>query len=315
MSVSLSLCDSLSLRFSLSLTSALLPFSLSHLPSFDSLSLSLSLLSPSLLVQEHHRRRHPLHMRTIANQQPISSYLVVTIHHWGTSQKCGESIVGSFNSDKAIVFPYNEVCDSTLNLSMSLKIGQGSYGSVYLGKLRGDDVAIKQMNDTKSKEFMSELNILCRVHHTNLIKLIGYATGGDSLFLVYELAQNGALSDHLHNPAIRGFKPLPWTTRVHIALDAAKGLEYIHLYTKPYYIHRDVKSSNILLDSSFHAKMLSILENNDPFTELSQCIDLTLTHYHKDSLLQLLSIRCSSIIGGFVSLITVPENGMLLFIA
>ncbi|XP_028114525.1 uncharacterized protein LOC114312484 isoform X4 [Camellia sinensis] len=142
-------------------------------------------------------------MRTIANQQPISSYLVVTIHHWGTSQKCGESIVGSFNSDKAIVFPYNEVCDSTLNLSMSLKIGQGSYGSVYLGKLRGDDVAIKQMNDTKSKEFMSELNILCRVHHTNLIKLIGYATGGDSLFLVYELAQNGALSDHLHNPAIR----------------------------------------------------------------------------------------------------------------
>ncbi|XP_028114522.1 putative leucine-rich repeat receptor-like serine/threonine-protein kinase At2g19230 isoform X2 [Camellia sinensis] len=203
MSVSLSLCDSLSLRFSLSLTSALLPFSLSHLPSFDSLSLSLSLLSPSLLVQEHHRRRHPLHMRTIANQQPISSYLVVTIHHWGTSQKCGESIVGSFNSDKAIVFPYNEVCDSTLNLSMSLKIGQGSYGSVYLGKLRGDDVAIKQMNDTKSKEFMSELNILCRVHHTNLIKLIGYATGGDSLFLVYELAQNGALSDHLHNPAIR----------------------------------------------------------------------------------------------------------------
>ncbi|GMP97297.1 hypothetical protein CsSME_00045608 [Camellia sinensis var. sinensis] len=107
-------------------------------------------------------------MRTIANQQPISSYLVVTIHHWGTSQKCGESIVGSFNSDKAIVFPYNEVCDATLNLSMSLKIGQGSYGSVYLGKLRGDDVAIKQMNDTKSKEFMSELNILCRVHHTNL---------------------------------------------------------------------------------------------------------------------------------------------------
>ncbi|CAL5440285.1 unnamed protein product [Camellia sinensis] len=291
--------------------------------------------------------------------------------------KCGESIVASFNSDKATVFPYNEVCDATSNLSMSLKIGQGSYGSVYLGKLRGDDVAIKQMNNTKSKEFMSELNILCRVHHTNLIKLIGYAAGGDSLFLVYELAQNGALSDHLHNPTVGGFKPLPWTTRVQIALDAAKGLEYIHLYTKPYYIHRDVKSSNILLDSAFHAKiadfglvkllehapdadtaasrivgtfgylapeyvrdgrittksdvysfgvvlmelltgqpalsrdaspgniqyiehrslveyMLSVLENNDPFTELSQCIDPTLTHYHKDSLLQmaLLSKDC-----------------------
>ncbi|KAL7187436.1 hypothetical protein ACSBR1_037502 [Camellia fascicularis] len=307
----------------------------------------------------------------------FSGDITISGRDFDNQKECGESIVASFNSDKATVFPYNEVCDATLNLSMSLKIGQGSYGSVYLGKLRGDDVAIKQMNNTKSKEFMSELNILCRVHHTNLIKLIGYAAGGDSLFLVYELAQNGALSDHLHNPAVRGFKPLPWTTRVQIALDAAKGLEYIHLYTKPYYVHRDVKSSNILLDSAFHAKiadfglvkllehapdadtaasrivgtfgylapeyvrdgrittksdvysfgvvlmelltgqpalsrdaspgniqyiehrslveyMLSVLENNDPFTELSQCIDPTLTHYHKDSLLQmaLLSKDC-----------------------
>ncbi|KAJ0030062.1 hypothetical protein Pint_12378 [Pistacia integerrima] len=165
--------------------------------------------------------------------------------------KFEESVVSSFSSEKATVFPYHEVRDATSNFRTSLKIGQGSYGSVYLGKLRGMDVAIKQMKNTKSKEFLSELNILCRVHHSNLIELIGYAAGGESLFLIYEYAQNGALSDHLHKPS----KPLAWTTRVQIALDAAKGLEYIHEHTKPYYVHRDVKTSNILLDSNFRAKI------------------------------------------------------------
>ncbi|XP_039051346.1 lysM domain receptor-like kinase 3 [Hibiscus syriacus] len=170
-------------------------------------------------------------------------------------KKSGGKIVCSFSYDKAIEFPYNEVRDATSNFSSSLKIGQGSCGSVYLGKIRGNDVAVKQMKNTKTKEFVSEINILCKVHHSNLIELIGYAAGGDSLFLVYEFAQNGALSDHLHGFTRRGYNPLGWTMRVRIAMDAAKGLEYIHKYTKPYYVHRDVKTSNILLDSSFRAKI------------------------------------------------------------
>ncbi|XP_028108627.1 lysM domain receptor-like kinase 3 isoform X3 [Camellia sinensis] len=238
--------------------------------------------------------------------------------------KCGETIVASFNSDKATVFPYNEVCDATLNLSMSLKIGQGSYGSVYLGKLRGDDVAIKQMNNTKSKEFMSELNILCRVHHTNLIKLIGYAAGGDSLFLVYELAQNGALSDHLHNPTIADFGLVKLLEHAPDADTAASRIVGTFGYLAPEYVRdgrittksdvysfgvvlmelltgqpalsRDASPGNIqyVEHRSLVEYMLSVLENNDPFTELSQCIDPTLTHYHKDSLLQmaLLSKDC-----------------------
>ncbi|RVX19498.1 LysM domain receptor-like kinase 3 [Vitis vinifera] len=181
----------------------------------------------------------------------LHCYLTTCSFH----KKSEESMASSFNLDKATVFSYIEVCDATCNFSMSLKIGQGSYGSVYLGKLRGIDVAIKQMKETKSKEFFSELHILSRVHHTNLIKLIGYAGGGDSLFLVYEFAQNGALSHHLHRPTARGYKPLQWTTRLQIALDAARGLEYIHEHTKPYYVHRDVKTSNILLDSNFRAKI------------------------------------------------------------
>ncbi|KAG8656875.1 hypothetical protein MANES_03G015900v8 [Manihot esculenta] len=182
-------------------------------------------------------------------------------------RKCEEHPASLLNSEKATIFPYYEIVDATSNFSVASKVGQGSYGSVYRGKLRGTDVAIKQMKDTKSKEFMSELNILCRVHHSNLIELIGYGAGGDSLFLVYEFAQNGALSDHLHNPTLRGHRPLPWITRAQIALDAAKGLEYIHEHTQPYYVHRDVKTSNILLDSNFRAKiadfgLVKLLDNS-----------------------------------------------------
>ncbi|KAK3043712.1 hypothetical protein RJ639_001908, partial [Escallonia herrerae] len=185
----------------------------------------------------------------------------------GFSAESQNSTVTSFSSDKAINFPYHEIRDATSNFSLSQKIGQGSYGTVYLGKLRGTDVAVKQMKDTKSREFLSELNMLCNVHHTNLIELIGHAVGGDSLFLVYEFAQNGALSDHLHKSSVRGkfhalkidknagFAPFPWTTRIQIALGVAKGLEYIYLHIKPYYVHRDVKTSNILLDSNFRAKV------------------------------------------------------------
>ncbi|KAK6912603.1 LysM domain [Dillenia turbinata] len=202
------------------------------------------------------------------------------------------------------------------NFNMSLKIGLGSYGSVYLGKLRGtansgihqaptianfctiQGVAIKQMKSTKSKVFFTELNILHKVHHSNLveIKLIGYSAVGECLFLVYEFAHYGALTDHLHRPILKGlnfraisnsksilvagealkthqlngvllegcyhelknshnrmlagYESLTWTTRVRIALDAAKGLEYIHMHTKPYH------TGNILLDSKFHAKTI-----------------------------------------------------------
>ncbi|KAJ6844430.1 lysM domain receptor-like kinase 3 [Iris pallida] len=156
---------------------------------------------------------------------------------------------------KRTVFPYSEVSAATSNFSESQKVGQGSYGSVYRGKLRGVVVAVKQMKDTKSKEFFAEVNVLCKVYHDNLIELIGYSAGAESLFLIYEFAQNGALSDHLHNPAAKGYKPLSWTLRVQIALDAAKGLEHLHAHVKPFYVHRDVKTSNILLDSDFRAKI------------------------------------------------------------
>ncbi|KAF4382691.1 hypothetical protein F8388_015519 [Cannabis sativa] len=111
--------------------------------------------------------------------------------------------------------------------------------------------AIKKMDMQASKEFLAELKVLTRVHHLNLVRLIGYCVEG-SLFLVYEFIENGNLSQHLRGSER---EPMPWSTRVQIALDSARGLEYIHEHTVPVYIHRDIKSANILIDKNYHAKV------------------------------------------------------------
>ncbi|PKI54364.1 hypothetical protein CRG98_025250 [Punica granatum] len=107
------------------------------------------------------------------------------------------------------------------------------------------------MDMQASREFLAELKVLTHVHHLNLVRLIGYCVEG-SLFLVYEFIENGNLSEHLRGS---NREPLPWSIRVQIALDSARGLEYIHEHTVPVYIHRDIKSANILIDRNFHGKV------------------------------------------------------------
>lgn len=102
-----------------------------------------------------------------------------------------------------------------------------------------------------TQEFLAELKVLTHVHHLNLVRLIGYCTES-SLFLVYEFIENGNLSQHLRGT---GYEPLSWVERVQIALDSARGLEYIHEHTVPVYIHRDIKSANILIDKNTRAKV------------------------------------------------------------
>lgn len=160
-----------------------------------------------------------------------------------------------FEMEKPVVFTYEEILSATDGFSDSSLLGHGTYGSVYYGLLRDQEVAIKRMTATKTKEFMSEMKVLCKVHHTNLVELIGYAASNDELFLIYEYAQKGSLRSHLHDPQNKGHTSLSWIMRVQIALDAARGLEYIHEHTKTHYVHRDIKTSNILLDGSFRAKI------------------------------------------------------------
>ncbi|CAM6082112.1 unnamed protein product [Calypogeia fissa] len=164
----------------------------------------------------------------------------------------GPSALSDFTVDKSVEFSFEELTAATNNFNVANKIGEGGYGSVYLATLRGQKTAVKRMNLQATREFLAELQVLTHVHHTNLVQLIGYCTV-DSLFLIYEYVENGTLDRHLH-----GSHNLPtvlWPDRVQIALDAARGLEYIHEHTKPTYIHRDVKSSNILIDKQLHAKV------------------------------------------------------------
>nr|AZL93824.1 LysM receptor kinase [Ceanothus thyrsiflorus] len=162
----------------------------------------------------------------------------------------GRGITG-ITIDKSVEFSYEELAQATNDFNLASKIGQGGFGAVYYAELRGEKAAIKKMDMQASKEFLAELRVLTRVHHLNLVRLIGYCVEG-SLFLVYEYIENGNLSEHLRGS---GREPLPWSTRVQIALDSARGLEYIHEHTVPVYIHRDIKSANILIDKNFHGKV------------------------------------------------------------
>ncbi|KAK1403095.1 Chitin elicitor receptor kinase 1 [Heracleum sosnowskyi] len=154
--------------------------------------------------------------------------------------------------EKSLEFSYNELAQATGNFSLAKKIGQGGFGSVYYAELRGEKVAIKKMNMQASKVFLAELKVLTNVHHLNLVRLVGYAVDG-SLSIVYEFIENGNLSQHLRD--FSGREPLSWSSRMKIALDSARGLEYIHEHTNPTYIHRDIKSANILLDGNLRAKV------------------------------------------------------------
>ncbi|KAG6398050.1 hypothetical protein SASPL_139500 [Salvia splendens] len=168
------------------------------------------------------------------------------------------TVIGTdvFEVEKPLVFTYEDILSATDGFSESNLLGHGTYGSVYYGLLKQDqEVAVKKMTATKTKEFMAEMKVLCKVHHTNLVELIGYTASGEDLFLIYEYAQKGSLKSHLHDPQNKGHTSLSWIMRLQIALDAARGLEYIHEHTKPHYVHRDIKTSNILLDGSFRAKI------------------------------------------------------------
>ncbi|KAE8722628.1 LysM domain receptor-like kinase 3 [Hibiscus syriacus] len=163
--------------------------------------------------------------------------------------------VTAFESEIPMIYSLEEIEEATDNFDERKKIGSGGYGYVYHGILGSKEVAIKKMKSNKSKEFFAELKVLCKVHHINVVELLGFASGDDHLYLVYEYVQNGSLNDHLHDPLLKGHQPLSWIARTQIALDAAKGIEYIHDHTKARYVHRDIKTSNILLDKGLRAKV------------------------------------------------------------
>ncbi|KAL6629161.1 hypothetical protein ACP70R_028926 [Stipagrostis hirtigluma subsp. patula] len=152
-------------------------------------------------------------------------------------------------------FSYRELKHITKNFSQ--EIGKGGFGTVFLGYLEnGNPVAVKVQSESSKqgrKEFLSEAQHLTRIHHKNLVSLIGYCKDKNHLAFVYEYMPEGNLNDRLR--ATSTSKPLTWEQRLQISLDAAQGLEYLHVACKPALIHRDVKSRNILLTTNLGAKI------------------------------------------------------------
>ncbi|RVW47796.1 putative LRR receptor-like serine/threonine-protein kinase [Vitis vinifera] len=149
----------------------------------------------------------------------------------------------------------SELEEATKNFSK--QIGRGSFGPVYYGKMPdGKEIAVKIMADSSShgtQQFVTEVALLSRIHHRNLVPLIGYCEDEHQRLLVYEYMHNGTLRNHIHDSTNQ--KCLDWLGRLYVAEDAAKGLEYLHTGCNPSIIHRDVKTSNILLDINMRAKV------------------------------------------------------------
>uniref|UniRef100_A0A0D9X0H4 Protein kinase domain-containing protein n=1 Tax=Leersia perrieri TaxID=77586 RepID=A0A0D9X0H4_9ORYZ len=137
-------------------------------------------------------------------------------------------------------------------------IGAGGFGSVYRGTLaHGEEVAVKVRSTSSTqgtREFNNELRLLSAVRHENLVSLIGYCCEKDQQILVYPFMSNGSLQDRLYGEASKR-KVLDWPTRLSICIGAARGLAHLHSSTGRCIIHRDIKSSNILLDHSMCGKV------------------------------------------------------------
>ncbi|CAN6462024.1 unnamed protein product [Victoria cruziana] len=149
-------------------------------------------------------------------------------------------------------FTFSEVDRMTNNFRQ--KVGEGGYGPVFYGHLSGQDVAVKILSDKSrqgSKEFYNEIAMLSRIHHRNLVSFLGYCEA-EKMILVYEYLSKGDLREILSGKTEIG---LNWNQRLQVALGAAQGLEYLHSGCKPAIIHRDVKSSNILLNDNLEAKL------------------------------------------------------------
>ncbi|KAG2632714.1 hypothetical protein PVAP13_2NG105300 [Panicum virgatum] len=155
-------------------------------------------------------------------------------------------------------FTLRDLEHATNRFSKENVIGEGGYGVVYRGRLiNGTDVAIKKLLNNigqAEKEFRVEVEAIGHVRHKNLVRLLGYCVEGIHRMLVYECVNNGNLEQWLHG-AMRQHGVLTWEARMKVVLGIAKALAYLHEAIEPKVVHRDIKSSNILIDEEFNGKL------------------------------------------------------------
>ncbi|GAV82267.1 Pkinase_Tyr domain-containing protein/Malectin_like domain-containing protein/LRR_8 domain-containing protein [Cephalotus follicularis] len=159
-------------------------------------------------------------------------------------------------TEAAHCFALPDIENATKNFEK--KIGSGGFGVVYYGKMNDEkEIAVKVLTSNSyqgKREFSNEVTLLSRIHHRNLVQFLGYCQEDGKSILVYEFMHNGTLKEHLYGPLARE-QSINWIKRLEIAEDSAKGIEYLHTGCVPAIIHRDLKSSNILLDKDMRAKV------------------------------------------------------------
>ncbi|KAL3819438.1 hypothetical protein ACJIZ3_005343 [Penstemon smallii] len=244
----------------------------------------LNLPQPSGSMEQIHQKSHPLPTPNLAVQTGHPKANLLPLPKPDASPKSDDSSNSNGTETSAFIlplprteseilsspylkaFPYNELRKATSNFSEDSLLGEGGFGCVFKGWLDeetlttatkpglGVAVAIKMLipyGCQGHNEWLSEVNYLGRLHHPNLVKLIGYCLDGDDRILVYEFMSGGSLENHLFK---KNVPSLSWTTRIKVAVGAARGLCFLH-EAKSSVIYRDFKTSNILLDSEFNAKL------------------------------------------------------------
>ncbi|KAJ8429635.1 hypothetical protein Cgig2_028419 [Carnegiea gigantea] len=207
----------------------------------------------SLLIYRRFSRKH--HGNRKGRQVSCISFL--SPYHYDFVTACAMAVPKiPIRIDGVRGFNFEEMALATNNFSDLLQVGQGGYGKVYKGVLAdGTVVAIKRAQEGSlqgEKEFYTEIELLSRLHHRNLVSLVGYCDEEGEQMLVYEFMPNGTLREHI---SARSKQPLSFAMRLRIALDSAKGILYLHTEAEPPIFHRDIKASNILLDSKLVAKV------------------------------------------------------------
>ncbi|KAH6823259.1 hypothetical protein C2S53_009054 [Perilla frutescens var. hirtella] len=192
---------------------------------------------------------------------------VAPLYVGSTHSKSSDKTVSGSSHDQlnlGLKLSFSEIVYATKNFDTKLVIGEGGFGKVYKGMLRnGIKVAVKRSEAGHGQgihEFQTEIIVLSKIRYQHLVSLIGYCDEGDEMILVYEFMEKGTLREHLYvvegetgksNPV----SELSWEERLGICIGAAKGIHYLHTGSSVAIIHRDIKSTNILLDSDYVAKV------------------------------------------------------------